>query len=207
MGLGLLSLQTLAQRALLGKLAGIALVLEHAELVTCGRNARQTENLDRVGRTSLGGMVAARIDQGAHTTVARASDNRVARLERTALDENGGNRTATLVEVRLNDEAGSKSVGIGLEFEHVSLQKDGLEQVVNANALLGGNVDEHIRAAPFLGNDTIFHQLLAYAIGRSAGLVDFIDGNHDGHVRSLRVVDGLDGLRHNAVVRRHDQRR
>ena len=39
MGLGLLGLQALAQRTLLGELAGIALVLEHAELVACGRNA------------------------------------------------------------------------------------------------------------------------------------------------------------------------
>ena len=150
-------------------------------------------------------MVAARVDQGAHATVARARDNRIARLERTALDENGGNRAAALVEVRLDDEAGRKSIGIGLELEHVGLQKDGLEQVVDADALLGGNVDEHVRAAPFLGNDAVFHQLLAYAVGRGAGLVDLVDGNHDRHVRRLRVVDGLDGLRHDAVVRRHDQ--
>ena len=48
--LGLLLGQAGTQRAFLGQLAGIALVLEHAELVAGDRNAVQAQDLDRVRR-------------------------------------------------------------------------------------------------------------------------------------------------------------
>ena len=48
-------------------------------------------------------------------------------------------------------------------------------------------------------------ELLAHAVGVRAGLVDLVDGHHDGHVCGLGVVDGLDGLRHDAVVGGHHQ--
>ena len=61
------------------KLAGIALVFEHAELVARGGNAVQAQDLDRVGR--LGGidMIAARVDQRTNAAVGRAGDHDVAR--------------------------------------------------------------------------------------------------------------------------------
>ena len=43
-------------------------------------------------------------------------------------------------------------------------------------------------------------ELLAHAVGLRAGLVDLVHGNDDGHIGSLGVVDGLDGLGHDAVV-------
>ena len=60
-------------------------------------------------------------------------------------------------------------------------------------------------AAPFLGDHAVLGELLAHAVGVRAGLVDLVHGHHDGHVRGLRVVDGLDGLRHDAVVGGHHQ--
>ena len=83
--------------------------------------------------------------------------------------------------------------------------RDGFEQVVDADALLGRHVDEHVLAAPLFGNDAVFHQLLAHAVGRGAGLVDLVDGDHDRHVGRLGVVDRLDRLRHDAVVGGHHQ--
>ena len=72
-------------------------------------------------------------------------------------------------------------------------------------ALLGRHLHEHVGAAPLLGNDAVLHQLLTHAVGIRARLVDLVDGHHDGHLGRLRVVDGLDGLRHDAVVGGHHQ--
>ena len=55
-------------------------------------------------------------------------------------------------------------------------------------------------AAPVLGDDAVLDELLAHTVGVGAGLVDLVDGHHDRHVCGLGVVDGLDGLRHDAVV-------
>ena len=203
--LGLLLGQTRTQRALLGQLAGIALVLEHAELVAGDRDAVQAQDLDRVGRRSALDMLTARVDQRTDASVGRAGDDSVARMQRAALHEHGGHRAAALVEVGLDDEAGGQRIGVSAKLEHVGLQQDGLEQVVDVQLLLRRNVDEHVLSAPVLGDDAVLDELLAHAVGVGAGLVDLVDGHHDRHVCGLGVVDGLDGLRHDAVVGGDDQ--
>ncbi len=60
-------------------------------------------------------------------------------------------------------------------------------------------------AAPFLRNQFVFGELLLHAVGIGIRFVHFVDGYDDRHARSLGMVDRLDGLRHNAVVRRDDQ--
>ena len=126
-------------------------------------------------------------------------------MQRTALHKHRGNRAAALVEVGLDDEAGGQCIWIGLELEDIGLQDDGLKQVVDIELLLCRDVDEHVRTAPFLGDDAVFGQLLAYAVGVGARLIDLVDRHDDGHVSCLRMVDGLDRLRHDAVVCGNDE--
>ena len=97
--------EALAQRALLGELAGVALVLEDAELVACGGHRVQAQDLDGVGRAGGVHVFAAGVHQRAHMAVGRACNHRVARVQRASLDEHRGNRAAALVEVGLDDEA------------------------------------------------------------------------------------------------------
>ena len=205
MRLRLLLGEACTQRALLGKLASIALVFEHAELVACSRDAVQAENLDRVCGACRIDMLAARIDERTDAAVRRACDDGVAGVQRAAVDEHRGDRAAALVEVRLDDVAGCLSVGVRLELEHVGLEKDGLEQVVDMELLLRGNFDEHVLAAPLFGDDAMLDELLADAIGVRTGLVDLVHRDDDGHIGSLGVVDCLDGLRHDAVVGGDDE--
>ncbi len=55
------------------------------------------------------------------------------------------------------------------------------------------------------GTSAVFGELLLDPVGVGAGLVHLVDGHDDGHVGGLGVVDGLNGLRHDAVVGGHDQ--
>ena len=80
-------------------------------------------------------MLTARVDQRTDTAIGRAGDDGVARMQRAALHEHGGHRAAALVEVRLDDEAGGQSIGVRAKLEHVGLQQDGLEQVVDVQLL------------------------------------------------------------------------
>ena len=150
-------------------------------------------------------MLTARVHQRADASVGRAGDDGVARMQRAALHEHGCHRAAALVEVGLDDETGGQRIGVGAKLEHVGLQQDGLEQVVDVQLLLRRNVDEHVLSAPVLGDDAVLDELLAHAVGVGAGLVDLVDGHHDRHVSGLSVVDSLDGLRHDAVVGSDDQ--
>ncbi len=190
---------------LVGELARVTLVLKDTELVAGHRNALQSQDLDRVGGQCGCYVVAMGIHHGADLAEAHASHDGVAHMQGATGDQQGGNGTTATVELCLEDMAGGEGVGVGLELQHVSLQEDGLQELVDIQVLLGRDVDEHVLAAPLLGDDAVLGELLTDTVGIGAGLVDLVDGNDDGDVSGLGVVDGLDGLGHHAVVCGNDQ--
>ena len=94
--------------------------------------------------------------------------------------------------------------GVALGARDVGDQADHLQQQVEVDALLGGDFDEDgaflAGARPLFGNQAAIGELLLDAIGVGFGLVDLVDGHDDRHVGGLGVVDGFEGLRHDAVV-------
>ena len=68
-----------------------------------------------------------------------------------------------------------------------------------------GNGHKYRTSAPILRNQFIFCQLLLHFIHIGAGFVNFVDGDDDLHTGRLRMVDGLHGLGHHAVVRGNHQ--
>ena len=55
------------------------------------------------------------------------------------------------------------------------------------------------------GTRPVLGELLHDAVGVGVLAVDLVDGDDDRHVGRLGVVEGLDGLGHDAVVGRHHQ--
>ena len=106
-------------------------------------------------------------------------------LQRAALDEHGGDRTAALVELGLDDDTAGGGVGVGLELEDVGLEQDHLEQVVDVQALLRRDVDEDVGAAPLLRHDLVLGEHLANLLGVGAVLVDLVDRDDDRHAGGL----------------------
>ena len=186
--------------ALIGQSAGLALVLEHAELVAGIRHGVQALNLGSLRGAHGGNALAVLAEHGTHAAIGKTGDDGVAHMQGAALHEHGRNGAAAAVELCLEDVAGSEGLPVGLKLHVVGLQQDSLEQLVDADALLGGNVDEHVLSAPLLGDDAVLDELLAHAVGVGGGLVNLVDSNHDGRAGGVGVVDGLDGLRHDAVV-------
>jgi len=121
------------------------------------------------------------------------------------LDEHGAHGAAALVQLGLNNVAAGGLVGIGLEFHHLGLQGEKLEQFIETLVGLGGNLGADGVAAPFLGLQAELGELAHDAVGVGAGLVDLVDGHDDRHIGSAGVVDGLAGLLHDAVVGGHNQ--
>ena len=54
-------------------------------------------------------------------------------------------------------------------------------------------------------SEVVLGQFLLDPVGGGVGLVDLVDGHDDGHAGRARVVDGLHGLFHDAVVGGHDE--
>ena len=109
-------------------------------------------------------MLAAIVDERAHAAPVGAGDENVADMERAALDEDGGDRAAALVELRLDHGAFGGAVRVGVELEHFRLEEDRLEQLVEVGALGRGDLDvEHLAAHRF--DEDLVLQELACARG------------------------------------------
>ena len=121
-------------------------------------------------------------------------------MERTVLNQKRCDRTSGLVEPRFEHAALAGAVRVCLELQHFCGQKDGLEQIVDALAGLCGDLADLGLAAPVGRRQTVLGQLGENAVRVCPVLIHLVDGNDDGDVRRLRVVDCFDRLRHDAVV-------
>ena len=126
-------------------------------------------------------------------------------MQRAVLHEQRCDRAAVLVEPRFEDAALARAVRVGLELLHLGRQDDGLEQLIDAHAGLRGDLADLRLAAPLGRGQTVLGQLGEDAVGVRAVLIHLVDGHDDGDLGRLGVVDGLDGLRHDAVVRGDDE--
>ena len=152
--------------------------------------------------------LAVLVEHRADPAVGLAGDDRVTDVERAALHQHRGDRAATLVEVRLDRDTAGLGVGVGPEVERrVCGQQDRLEQLVDVQPALGGDVDEHGLAAVLLGDQVVLGELLAHLGRVGVLLVDLVDRDDDRHLGRLGVVERLDGLRHDAVVGGHHEHR
>src|SRR5215204_6314203 len=169
------------------------------------RHALEAEHLDGRGRAGLVDVVAAVVVHRAHLAEDLPDDERLADAQRALLDEHRGDGAAAAVELGLEDNAGGQPRRARLQVQDVGREQDGLQQRPDVLLLLGRDGDHLDVAAPLDGLEPLHREFLADAVGVGVGLVDLVDGDDDGHVRGARVLDGLDGLRHDAVVGRDDE--
>ena len=119
-----------AEAALAGELARPAVVLDHAHVLARLGHGVEAEHLDRLGRRRLLDLAALVVVQRAHAAPVGAGDERVADLQRAAVDEHGHDRAAARVELGLDHHAGRLDVRVGLELLDLGQQQDRLQQVV-----------------------------------------------------------------------------
>ena len=142
-----------------------------------------------------------------HPAPVGARDERVADPQRAALDEDRDDRAAARVELGLDDDAGGRRGRVGLELLELGDDEQRVEQLLEADLRLRGDVDELGLAAPLDGLQAARRHLGAHPRRVRALLVDLVDRDDDRHVGRLRVVDRLGGLRLHAVVGGHDDDR
>ena len=119
------------------------------------------------------------------------------------MHQQGGDGAAALVQPGFNDGALGTTVGVGLQLRHLGGDQNHLQQLFQAGALLGGDGADDGVAAPLFGNQVVLRQLLLNPVGVGLGLIHLVDGHDNGNLGGLGMVDSLDGLGHNAVVRCH----
>ena len=126
-------------------------------------------------------------------------------FERAVLDQHGGHRSASAIELRFEHHAGGSAFRSGLELCKIGDQADHFHQQIEVGFLLRGNVDEDRLAAPVFRHQAAIGELLLHALGQGVGLIDLVNGNDDRNLGGMRVIDGFDRLRHDAVIGGDDE--
>src|SRR3954453_12423107 len=187
--------------AAVGDLPGDAVLLDDEEGVTGTRHRGETHDLHGAGRQGLLQLVAVLVEQRPDAAVGVAGDQGVPDLQRAALHQHRGDRTATAVQLALDDHTLRVLRGVGPQVQRgVGGEQDRRQHVVDALAGGRGDVYEHRVAAVLLGHQPVLGELLADLGGVGPLLVDLVHRDHDRHGRGLGVVERLDRLRHDAVV-------
>src|SRR6266545_3751459 len=134
-----------------------------------------------------------------------AGDEHVADVERAVLDQDGRDDAAADLLPGFEDRALGEDLGARLELLDVRGEQDHLEQLLDALFLQGRDRHHDGVAAPVLGLQALLGELALDPVRIGVGLVHLVDRDHDRHLGGARVVDRLDGLRHDAVVGRDHQ--
>ena len=187
--------------------ARLAFIVYGIEHIAALRHLGQAENLNRDRRPRLLHAASLIVIHRTDTAHAGACHNNIADAQRSVLYQNGGNRAAALIQLRLNYRSLCGAVGVGFQLLHLGNQKYHFKQSIDVGSLLGRNLHTDSIAAPFLRNQTVLGQLLADAIGVGALFINLINGNNDRYLCGAGMVDGLNGLRHDTVIGRNHQDR
>src|SRR6056297_1290693 len=190
---------------IVGDLARLGLAVDDVQHVAGLGRALQAQHLDRRRGAGLVDPLALVVDQRAHPAPLLADDEDVAALQRAPLHQHRRHRAAARVQLRLDHGALGGAAGVGLQLQDLGLQRDGLEQLVQARARHGGDLDVLHVARHRLDDDLVLQQVGPHLLRIGSRLVALVDGDDHRHLRRLGVVQRLDRLRHHRIVRRHDQ--
>ena len=99
----------------------------------------------------------------------------------------------------------ARRLGLALQLEQIGLKQDHLDQLIDVLPGEGGDLDEDRIPAPIVRHQAFVLQLLADLQGVGVGMIHLVDGDDDRDFGGAGVVEGLQGLGHDAVVGGHDQ--
>ena len=183
-----------------GDLARLALALDHQQLVPRIRRTRQTQDHNRNGGPGGVDRFAGLVEQRPHPPELLADEQGIAEFERAAQHQHRRDRTATLFETRLDHVAGGEPARGRGQFEHLGLQQNAVEQRIDALTGACRHFDKLVLTAPFLRNDAVFREFLFHLLRIRLRFVHLVEGDDDGRLCRLRMLDRLDGLWHDTVV-------
>src|SRR5882757_3997946 len=185
--------------------ASLTFAFDHQQFIARVGRARQSQYHHGNGRTRSLDRLAGLVEQRAHAAELLTDQQRIAQLQCTAQHQHGRHRAAALLETRLDHVAGRQARGRSLQFQNFRLQQNAVQQLVDALTRARRYRHEDIFAAPFLRNHAVLGEFLLHLFRVGFRLVHFVEGDHDGHLRRLRVLYRFDGLRHDAIVGAHHQ--
>ena len=116
------------------------------------------------------------------------------------MHENRRHRTATAIELRFENRADSGPRRVRLEVRNFRNQQRFSSSRSRFSFVFAETGNHDDVAAPIFGQQPAISKLLLDPLRLCARLVDLVDRNHDRHLGRSRMIDGLQRLRHHAVI-------
>ncbi len=193
---------------LLREILRLPLVLDDPRELARGRRPVEAEDLDGVARTRLLHLLARVVVERPHLAGCVARDDRVADTQRAAVHEHRRDRPTTDVEAGFDDRPGGLGRRVRAKIQlGIGHEQQLLQQLVEIQLLLGGDLCELGRASPLLRLQPFGGELGADAVEVRIGNVDLVDGDDDRDPGGARMRDRLARLRHHTVVGGDDEDR
>src|SRR5437667_7006847 len=177
----------------------------HYNLTACLRQPFHAKDFHGSRRRRFFELRPAIIKHGANFSVHIADDEVVASAQRPVLHQYGSNGPASPVQLGFEHHARCWTIGIGLELLQIRNQADHFHQQIKICFLFCGYIDEYGRSAPVFRHQPAIRKLLLNPVRQSIWLVDFVDSDDNWNLSGVRMVDGLQRLRHHTVIRSDHQ--
>ncbi len=191
--------------ALLAEFLHDALAFHDDDFIADVGHVAEADELDGHAGPHFFDGLAAVVDERLGLAPMRAADEGLADFERALADDDGGHGALAGVHGGLDDGGAGRGARIGLEFQHFGLEGHGFEQVVDAEAGLGGDFHALDLTTPIHRREADVLKLALHPHDIGGGQVALVDGDHELDAGGLGMAERLLRLRHDAVVRSDDQ--
>jgi hypothetical protein len=143
------------------------------------------------------------VDQSLHLARVVSANERGAHLQHAHLDDDRRGRSAALLHLRLDDRSARGNGAAGPQFEHLRLEQNHFQQMVDPLTLYRGHGAHDGVSTPIFGGESLLLQLALHLVDVCAGKIDLRDRHDDLHpaafCRRPRMAERFERLRHDAV--------
>ena len=123
------------------------------------------------------------------------------------MHQHSGNRAAVLLKASLDDGSPRRHFRIGRKCRNLRDKLYGLQETLQPVARSRGHGNAQNVSAPVLDEHLLLRELPLDALRVGCGNIHLVDSHDNRHVCRLAVIDRLDCLWHDAIVRCHHEHR
>jgi len=126
-------------------------------------------------------------------------------LQRSLLDDDRSHGTVTSIELRFDNCTLCKLVGVGFQLKHLRLENNKFQKFFDTDFLLCRYFSKKRCSAPLFGYEVILREFLHHFVGIGILFIYFVDGHNNGNIGRPCMVNRLNRLRHDTIVRGNDK--
>lgn len=187
---------------ILRDLKGIGLIGKEWEKVERMRSEMKEEDLKRNWRKRLIKMIEKVIEEGEKEKKLNERKKNIEGMKSEIMDEKGGKRKKKEIEMGLDEKKLRGKVRIGIKIENLGMKKKGIEKIVKIDIVIGRKLEVEKLKENRLKEELVMKKWGEKIMRVGRRIVDIVDRKDDRKKGWIGVIDGLNSMRNEDVIRR-----